>query len=66
MHKVIEKVKAHMEAKQLMLAGASGAWLLAVLGLFSGVIVGLIVISFRLLIEYAQSGFFTRRRSGAL
>jgi chloride channel protein, CIC family len=57
MHKVIKKIKAYIEAKQLLLAGTRGVWLLAVLGLFSGVIVGLIVISFRLLIEFAQSGF---------
>jgi chloride channel protein, CIC family len=57
MHKVIERIKAYLEAKQLLLAGTRGVWLLALLGLLSGVIVGMIVILFRLLIETTQSSF---------
>lgn len=57
MHKVIERIKAYLEAKQLLLAGTRGGWLLALLGLVSGVLVGVVVILFRLLIELVQSGF---------
>jgi chloride channel protein, CIC family len=57
MHKVIEHIKAYLEAKQLLLAGTRGVWLLALLGLISGLLVGVIVIVFRLLIEKSQSAF---------
>ncbi len=57
MHKVIRPIKAYLEAKQLLLAGTRGVWLLSLLGLISGVLVGAIVIVFRLLIETTQSGF---------
>ena len=54
MHKVIERIKAYLEAKQLLLAGTHGAWLLALLGLLCGMLVGVVVILFRLLIETVQ------------
>ena len=57
MHKVIEKLKTYFEAKHLQLSGARGNWLLALLGLLSGVLVGAVVIAFRLLVEISQSAF---------
>jgi hypothetical protein len=57
MHELVDKLKQYLEAKQLLLAGTRGAWLLAVLGLVSGLVVGVVVILFRLFIEMAQSSF---------
>ena len=57
MHKVIEKIKAYLESKHIQLSGARGNWLLALLGLLSGVLVGAVVIAFRLLVEFSQSAF---------
>jgi hypothetical protein len=57
MHELVEKIKRYFEAKQLLHAGTRGAWLLAVLGLVSGLLVGVVVILFRLLIEMVQSSF---------
>ena len=45
-----------LERLRLLLASSRGQFLLAILGLISGVLVGVIIILFRLLIEVAQSG----------
>ncbi|NKB37143.1 MAG: chloride channel protein [Gammaproteobacteria bacterium] len=57
MHKVIGKFKSYLEATHVQLAGARGNWLLALLGLVSGLLVGATVISFRLTIETVQVAF---------
>ncbi len=57
MHKVIEKLKSYLEATNVQLAAARGNWPLALLGLVSGLLVGAVVIMFRLMIERAQMSF---------
>ena len=45
-----------LERLRLLLASSRGLFLLAMLGLITGVLVGVVIILFRLLIEIAQSG----------
>jgi len=55
--RLLAGIRRYFETHQLQLAGARGGWLLALLGLVSGVLVGAVVILFRLLVEYAQNAF---------
>lgn len=57
MQHIIDKFRAFLESHQLQLASARGDWLLALLGLLLGVLVGGVVILFRLLVEWTQAGF---------
>ena len=52
-----EKLKIFWERAQNALAGARAQPLLAFLGLVSGIILGIIVVLFRLIIETSQAGF---------
>lgn len=57
MNKVSERLERFWEKKRLSLASAGGLPLLSLLGLASGLLVGSIIILFRLLIEAVQSSF---------
>ncbi len=52
----MNKLAEQVERLRLLLAGRRGLFLLSVLGLISGLLVGAVIILFRLLIEMAQSG----------
>ena len=53
----ISRLSERLERLRLLLAGSRGLFLLAMLGLISGVLVGVVIVLFRLLIEVTQSGF---------
>lgn len=57
MHKVLSQIRAYLDRRFLVLAGSRGILLLSLLGLISGLLVGVMVISFRVLIETVQSTF---------
>ncbi|MCK5431655.1 MAG: chloride channel protein, partial [Gammaproteobacteria bacterium] len=52
----ISRFSERLERLRLLLASSRGLFLLAMLGLISGILVGVVIILFRLLIEMAQSG----------
>ena len=54
---LINRVSERLERLRLLLASSRGLLLLAMLGLISGVLVGVVIVLFRLLIEVTQSGF---------
>ena len=51
------RLSERLERLRLLLASSRGVFLLAMLGLISGVLAGLVIVLFRLLIEVTQSGF---------
>jgi len=53
---LIDRLAQRAEQLRLLLASSRGQFLLAMLGLISGVLVGVVIILFRLLIEGVQSG----------
>lgn len=53
----ISRLSERLERLRLLLASSRGLLLLAMLGLISGVLVGVVIVLFRLLIEVTQSGF---------
>ncbi len=52
----VSRFSDRLERLRLLLASRRGQFLLAMLGLISGVLVGVVIILFRLLIEVTQSG----------
>lgn len=50
------RLSVQLDRLRLLLAGSRGVFLLAMLGLITGVLVGVVIILFRLLIEMTQSG----------
>ncbi len=57
MHRIFQKIRDFLDAHHLQLASAGGDWLLALLGAVLGLLVGGVVIVFRLLVEWSQAGF---------
>ncbi len=57
MHRIFQKIRDFLDAHHLQLASAGGDWLLALLGVVLGLLVGGVVIVFRLLVEWSQAGF---------
>jgi len=53
---LISRLSERLERLRLLLASSRGLLLLAMLGLISGVLVGVVIVLFRLLIEVTQSG----------